>query len=766
MAIDRQPIEIPFPLKGIDETWAYRRQPQGTSPDALNVRPYDSINHRLRGGQRDGLSKYYADAVNGTEDIQAISQASTALSPGSIVADTLAFEDDFTSYGSDGALQELDSTNWPAAYKNDGSPLAGDREVAPMLNLIAGASGEGMQVTAASDAVTSTDVYRTTTLIKSLTLGDAYVIKVHMQLGEAEVLSDAHENDTAVIFRVNTTNKTCYEIRAEPSTNGQTQVRFVVYLWTSESSRSSAIFNTNYVLVDGADFDDELVWEIRVNGNNVAVYMQDNLIDSFTATLYASDSRIGIQAGWSQDTTHREHFTGNLTKIEIYTGATPASYKQVHTLAVAGGNIYYGNPDSLTLAGSGADALASGRRVAITDAFGIAYFADGYNTGYKKLTLSTGQVATWTPTAGDLPIGSGDTSQACRFLTLYRGRIVAWGLSEDPQNWFMSRVGDPLDWDYNPATTDQIQAVAGHNSNAGKLGGILLCCAAYGDDLMIMGGDHSLWVMRGDPAAGGLIDNISYQTGIAGPDAYAWDPEGNFYFFGAGTLWKIGAGVLSIESISRGRLDQTFGNINYETHQVRLVWDTFTHGLHLYFTPISQPSTSPDHYYWDQQTDSFWRDNYPPTMGPTAVHVYDANDPDDRAILIGGFDSYIRYLDSGQSDDDGTAINSYAYFSPIVAAGDLANIRLIELTAILSADSDPAKLSVYAGESAEQAVEATTPRFLRTLRAGRNVSLRQRINGNALVCKIENDSSTARKWALESLMGIIRPSGKTRHGRL
>jgi hypothetical protein len=59
-----------FPVKGLDENWAYKAQPEGTTPACLNVRPYDATGQRLRGGQRAGLSKWIATQPNGTNPIQ------------------------------------------------------------------------------------------------------------------------------------------------------------------------------------------------------------------------------------------------------------------------------------------------------------------------------------------------------------------------------------------------------------------------------------------------------------------------------------------------------------------------------------------------------------------------------------------------------------------------------------------------------------------------------------------------------------------------
>jgi hypothetical protein len=51
-------IPLPFPFKGIHEDSELTEQPEGTTPDAVNVRGYDYIANRDRGAQRPGLDKY------------------------------------------------------------------------------------------------------------------------------------------------------------------------------------------------------------------------------------------------------------------------------------------------------------------------------------------------------------------------------------------------------------------------------------------------------------------------------------------------------------------------------------------------------------------------------------------------------------------------------------------------------------------------------------------------------------------------------------
>lgn len=53
-------MNLRFPLHGIDKGHVTSEQPEFTSPDLKNVRPYDALNNRMRGGQRPGLDKWGA----------------------------------------------------------------------------------------------------------------------------------------------------------------------------------------------------------------------------------------------------------------------------------------------------------------------------------------------------------------------------------------------------------------------------------------------------------------------------------------------------------------------------------------------------------------------------------------------------------------------------------------------------------------------------------------------------------------------------------
>jgi len=51
-------MKLRFPYKGVDKGRALCEQPEMTSPHMNNIRPYDVLDNRMRGGQRPGLDKW------------------------------------------------------------------------------------------------------------------------------------------------------------------------------------------------------------------------------------------------------------------------------------------------------------------------------------------------------------------------------------------------------------------------------------------------------------------------------------------------------------------------------------------------------------------------------------------------------------------------------------------------------------------------------------------------------------------------------------
>lgn len=74
-----EPVVVPMPFGGVNHDSSYYLQPKGTTPDALNVVPYDCVTARRRISRRPGFTKFVASQIadGSIQDINTVS-----ISPG------------------------------------------------------------------------------------------------------------------------------------------------------------------------------------------------------------------------------------------------------------------------------------------------------------------------------------------------------------------------------------------------------------------------------------------------------------------------------------------------------------------------------------------------------------------------------------------------------------------------------------------------------------------------------------------------------------
>ena len=182
-------------------------------------------------------------------------------------------------------------------------------------------------------------------------------------------------------------------------------------------------------------------------------------------------------------------------------------------------------------------------------------------------------------------------------------------------------------------------------------------------------------------------------------------------------------------------------------------------------TPLETGATSSEHYFYCSRSNSWWIDKFAgaATHDCRAVHVFDGDSSTDRAILMGGADGYIRKWDVDAKDDDGTAISSHVYLGPIVPRS-LGTVNVNEIRAILANGSSDVSMSVFRGNSAEDAYNQTSPLYTATFSAGRNVSERRRAQGHAVFLKLAN-TAASQAWSMELLQAVFSETSG-RFGRI
>jgi len=443
------------------------------------------------------------------------------------------------------------------------------------------------------------------------------------------------------------------------------------------------------------------------------------------------------------------HAIQNLNHVVIPAAAS-GSTNSVRTLkgvGVAGGTI-----KGFTAAGFTATSGGSGALSATAPFIGSAvflqkvYYADGANYVVYDPAIDT--VSAWTAAAGSLPTGGGGTP---RLICVWRGRVVLSGLISDPQDWFMSAQFDATNFDYSPALTTATQAVAGNNTEAGLIPDIINAMIPYSDDVLIFLCDNSIWQMTGDPMAGGQIDRVSDIVGGAFGDSWCKDPFGNVYFMGSrGGLYAFhpvpGASAAPIR-VSAQRVDEKLMTIDWSKNIVRFAWDDRFQTVMFFITPTAGGVTT--NWAYDIRNEAFWPDQFANTNhNPTAVHLMDGDNPNDRVLLVGGRDGYVRMIDLNAKHDDGTAIKSHIYIGPLQAESGVFRMR--ELRGILSETSDDVSVELWSGRSPEDAFISTDPSYACTWSRGKNYSRRPMTADQAMYLKLSNNTfGTA--WQYEAV---------------
>lgn len=381
------------------------------------------------------------------------------------------------------------------------------------------------------------------------------------------------------------------------------------------------------------------------------------------------------------------------------------------------------------------------------------YIVDG--THYRVYTPATNAVTTWTASnGGTLPTDS--SSNAARLICTWRGRTVLSGILKDAQNWFMSKVSDPLNYDYSPVSPSADQAVAGNNSPLGYIGDVVTGLCPFSDDRLIFFGDHTIYLMQGDPMAGGQIDLVSDAIGACFGKAWAKDPYGNVYFLSNRTgLYRMSLGSAPVR-ISQG-IEELLGEIDTGETVVRMEWNDQYQGLHVFVTTSAEPNDEDRHFFFEMRTGGWFTDSFVnEDFNPVASVTFDGNLPEDRKVLIGSWDGYVRYFDPEAEGDDGRPIESEVLIGPInTPAGD--TMMLHDLTAALGEDSGKVTWEVLVGSTAEAAL-ASEAVASGTWEDGLNLTDVVRYSGHAVYLRLKSKVP----WAMESIRARISTHGKVR----
>jgi hypothetical protein len=453
-------------------------------------------------------------------------------------------------------------------------------------------------------------------------------------------------------------------------------------------------------------------------------------------------------------------YGNSIHKVRLV-NSTPSSgtTRQFKTIAVSGGVIREFD-DGGTVTGVTGTGFASSTSDYYMSAilFQKVYITNGqqvvvYNP--KKTTIEELKSTT-----------SGEVPKRCKLIASWRSRLVLARAADSPHNWFMSAIGDPTDWDLFPKVVNAGQAIAGTISKAGLVPDVINTLVPYNDDLLIIGGDHSIYRMTGDPMAGGQLDLITDVTGMAFGSSWDKDPQGNLYFLSPrGALYMMRPGRSGFVEISNGRFEQRLAAIDMTSNYVKVVWNDLDRMLHIFVMPYGAGGTHVAHFRYERDSDAFWQDEFGPSSGtdvqPTAAMIIDADAPGDRQLLIGGEDGRVRKWDKSSRNDKRTTSTSYPIDSQVVlgpyGAGD-AEIRLTRIQAVMASDQQRANIQIFASDAPDS---MGTMVWSGTLMPGRNPNIFARAKGSYFWIRIRN-SWPDERWSFESLTLTATKTGRRR----
>ena len=365
---------------------------------------------------------------------------------------------------------------------------------------------------------------------------------------------------------------------------------------------------------------------------------------------------------------------------------------------------------------------------------------------------------------------------------LWRDRVVYAGGKHTPHLWEMSRQGDPFDYDYGADPEDTGRAIAGSNSLAGQLGEQITALVPHAHECLIFGCTNSIWIMRGDPAAGGRIDRISPQIGILTADSWCYTPSEYLYFLSHDGIYVMppGCGAMP-QSVSRERLPKELVNIDPSLYEVSMSYDVKKRGIHLQVTLKSAATTT--HWWIDNLVtktgDTTNAQFFPVTYGSTSLDAFVSHSrrnytSSESWVIFGCRDGYLRRYSDSAISDDGTSFTSYVVYGPIRAGStDFVSGYVQDVVGTLAQESGDVRVDIYAGETYEEAADFTlTPiatfywraeSARRTGKSGLQYPVTVRRSCKAFCIKLSN-ADTNSGFIMEGLRVTVSDGGLLRKG--
>lgn len=358
----------------------------------------------------------------------------------------------------------------------------------------------------------------------------------------------------------------------------------------------------------------------------------------------------------------------------------------------------------------------------------------------------------------------------------YRGRASLSGNQGKEHQWYHSRQKNPWDWLYGK--NDAQSAVAGNDADAGEIGDVVISQIPYKDDFEIFGCANTLWVMAGDAAEGGTINELDLTTGMLGSEASCWDNADNLYIMSTKGLLLIPPGFGTPVSLTEEIYPDFVKDLAYDPslHRLTMEFDRLRNGILIAKTTTATGGNSC--WWYSLRTGGLFPESYPTQCGPFSLFWYEAMDPDYRGLLFGCNDGYTRYHDDSSIDDNigatDEAVTSYVTLGPIKLGGENREGKITSMVGVTTGgssggsenDSSDVAYKIFVDRTADGILEKlsadSAPTVTGTISAPgrpRGSKKKQPIKGVWAGIRLEN-STLAETWGFDTLILGVKDAGR------
>ena len=327
---------------------------------------------------------------------------------------------------------------------------------------------------------------------------------------------------------------------------------------------------------------------------------------------------------------------------------------------------------------------------------------------------------------------------------------------------YFCRVSNYLDWNY--ASIDSGAAFATSGGTSGQISEPVTSLISHNRDCLLIGCTDSIYVLRGNPRAGGQVYVLSHTMGPL--NQKAWCKTGNDYtfFISKEGLWSIPPGCgAPPSSVSREVLpDELIGLNPGDGDDVCMAYDARYRGIHIY----AKRGVDRYQYFYDLQAGGFW----PMDVGwhPDLAFNHKTFMSRDKSSLMICNGATVYQFDRSSKIE---SYDAHVYYGPIDIGGSPHTEGVLTMiNAVLAHGSDEVSFTLYGGDSPQEAFN--NPRYVLTgndwdrltstnPKGALNFLQHPRVRATSAYLKVHHTNSTKR-WSLEEVYGEAAPSAMRR----